>query len=775
MARRAYAYNVTIYVGGQPLSNPGASVSGGGGTATLAYDDNDNPVLTLNNYTYSGTGHSGAAIYYVYSSPLTIVLVGNNSVTHEADSGDTSAGILIANDTDLTIAGTGSLTVAGGNTNGKSYGVGSAGSAGGNITISGGTVSATSGSAQYCAGIVGAGGVVISNAKVEATGGTTSGDLCSSAGIAVYGNGVSIFNSKVIATGGSAAGSRSGNSYGIRCASASEGVTISGESAVTASGGESTVTASGGESKTADSSGLWADSVAISGSSSVNATGGKAQSSSHGIYGRDSVTISDEANVEASGSADGVDTYGISCGNGSISIDGGEVTAAGNNKACDGTVKNAILGKGWTDAEGKQGKAAIEVSAEGQTLAFKRVQFPANMATVTKAPEPKDLTYTGSAQDLVTAGNAKDGTIQYSLNGETWSGAIPTGTNAGEYAVWYKAVGDGEYLDSEAQKLTVAIKEKAEPAPAPDAVALAGSGHVQNVGDVAGRASGAGVKVGTEGRSLRLEQFSVSLPKDVQGGIEYRGHLQNSGWGGWVDGGGQCGTRGEGLRVEAVQMRLSGALGKTHSVWYRVHAQNFGTLGWARDGQAAGTAGQGLRLESIEARVLPRGEVPAGYAEGQASYVGAVGGSAHVQNAGWAGARTALEFGTTGQGRRLEAVRLSAPATPVPAGISYEAHVQNVGWQGARTAGQLAGTTGRSLRIEAVRISLTGEAAAKGNYSVWYRVHSQDYGWLGWAHDGAEAGTSGLGRRAEAIDVQVLPQGQVPRGYDASRAACVTR
>ena len=87
----------------------------------------------------------------------------------------------------------------------------------------------------------------------------------------------------------------------------------------------------------------------------------------------------------------------------------------------------------------------------------------------------------------------------------------------------------------------------------------------------------------------------------------------------------------------------------------------------------------------------------------------------------------------------------------------------------------MAGTTGQSRRLEAVRVRLTGEAAKKGNYSVWYRVHSQDYGWLGWTCDGEPAGTTGLSKRAEAIDVQVLPQGQVPKGYDASRAACVTR
>ncbi len=111
---------------------------------------------------------------------------------------------------------------------------------------------------------------------------------------------------------------------------------------------------------------------------------------------------------------------------------------------------------------------------------------------------------------------------------------------------------------------------------------------------------------------------------------------------------------------------------------------------------------------------------------------------------------------------------------PVAGGVSYEVHAQRNGWMPAAD-GALAGTTGEAKRLEAVKISLTGDAARDDGYSVWYRVHSQTYGWLGWAHDSEPAGTTGLSRRAEAIDVQVLPQGQVPRGYDASKAACVSR
>ena len=109
-------------------------------------------------------------------------------------------------------------------------------------------------------------------------------------------------------------------------------------------------------------------------------------------------------------------------------------------------------------------------------------------------------------------------------------------------------------------------------------------------------------------------------------------------------------------------------------------------------------------------------------------------------------------------------------AGPIVDGIHNEVHVQNTGWTGGAQDGELAGTTGQSRRLEAVRGSLNGDALMDG-HSVWYRVHAQTYGWLGWAHDGEPAGTAGLAKRAEAIDVQVLPQGQVPRGYDSTQRA----
>ena len=180
-------------------------------------------------------------------------------------------------------------------------------------------------------------------------------------------------------------------------------------------------------------------------------------------------------------------SYGISSYTLEIS-ENSTVTATGGISAIDRSgppecVKNAIPGTGWTNTEGTEGKTTIAVSSEGQDISsYKKVQFPAvkEPSTVTKAPEAKTLTYNGSAQALVTAGEATGGTMQYALGTATeatepYTTSIPTKTNAGTYYVWYKAVGDGNHTDSEAKCVTATIvakpEEKPSQAPEPEAPA----------------------------------------------------------------------------------------------------------------------------------------------------------------------------------------------------------------------------------------------------------------------------------------------------------------
>lgn len=84
-------------------------------------------------------------------------------------------------------------------------------------------------------------------------------------------------------------------------------------------------------------------------------------------------------------------------------------------------------------------------------------------ATLTNMPTAvANLIYTGSAQELVTAGVADGGTMQYKLGTDgTWSSDIPTATNAGEYTVYYKVLGDDNHGDFVAEDGIVVTVAKA--------------------------------------------------------------------------------------------------------------------------------------------------------------------------------------------------------------------------------------------------------------------------------------------------------------------------
>ena len=71
------------------------------------------------------------------------------------------------------------------------------------------------------------------------------------------------------------------------------------------------------------------------------------------------------------------------------------------------------------------------------------------------------LTYTGAAQDLITAGSSTTGTLQYSLDGTNYGTTIPQGTDAMEYTVYYRVKGDANHNDIPATSFNVSIAAKA--------------------------------------------------------------------------------------------------------------------------------------------------------------------------------------------------------------------------------------------------------------------------------------------------------------------------
>ena len=105
------------------------------------------------------------------------------------------------------------------------------------------------------------------------------------------------------------------------------------------------------------------------------------------------------------------------------------------------------------------GTATVTATGKGNYNCTKTVEFTIKKADVTMtAPTVKlGLIYTAQAQTLVAAGTVQGGEMQYALDGENFATALPQGTDAKDYTVSYKVVGDQNHNDVEAQTINVTI------------------------------------------------------------------------------------------------------------------------------------------------------------------------------------------------------------------------------------------------------------------------------------------------------------------------------
>ena len=150
-------------------------------------------------------------------------------------------------------------------------------------------------------------------------------------------------------------------------------------------------------------------------------------------------------------------------------------------------------------------------------------------AAVTVVPQIRTLTYSGSAQELVTAGVAEGGTMQYaqgtndtSVPAEGWGNSIPKGTDAGTYYVWFRVVGDKNHNDTDPACLTATIAKAVPGITAPVARALVYNGSSQEL-VTAGAAEGGTMQyaLGTNDTTAPAEGWSTSIPKGTDAGTYY--------------------------------------------------------------------------------------------------------------------------------------------------------------------------------------------------------------------------------------------------------------
>ena len=107
------------------------------------------------------------------------------------------------------------------------------------------------------------------------------------------------------------------------------------------------------------------------------------------------------------------------------------------------------------------GTATVTATGIGNYSGTKTATYTIIKADITPtAPTAQTgLVYTTQPQALIAAGQAEGGEMQYSLDNETWSTNIPTGTEAKEYTVYYKVVADANHNDVAAQSFKVTIAQ----------------------------------------------------------------------------------------------------------------------------------------------------------------------------------------------------------------------------------------------------------------------------------------------------------------------------
>ena len=130
----------------------------------------------------------------------------------------------------------------------------------------------------------------------------------------------------------------------------------------------------------------------------------------------------------------------------------------------EGDTCGITVGGGVAEAGTHTAKAETADNANYKLPKEVETEFIINKAETVVSQKPEiisDLTYTGDAQNLISAGQTKDGKLVYKVNGGEWSETIPNGLDVGTYEISYKVVGDDNHKDSAEGQLTVTIAKKA--------------------------------------------------------------------------------------------------------------------------------------------------------------------------------------------------------------------------------------------------------------------------------------------------------------------------
>lgn len=127
--------------------------------------------------------------------------------------------------------------------------------------------------------------------------------------------------------------------------------------------------------------------------------------------------------------------------------------------------------EGYTITETDLSRMSYEDDAYYLALINGSVVLKAKSAPTGTAPEALTLTYNGSPQTLIEAGEYTGGTVYYRMgeNGE-WLQTLPSATAVGSYPIYWKVVADAHHTDLAPQLITAKIN--------PQTISIDGNGGV---------------------------------------------------------------------------------------------------------------------------------------------------------------------------------------------------------------------------------------------------------------------------------------------------------
>ena len=570
--------------------------------------------------------------------------------------------------------------------------------------------------------------------------------------------------------------------------------------------GENAVTAAVDPQDVAkESSAIYSDgALQIEGTGSLTAKGG-----SIGILAKGELSFVGGA-VTATGSSYGLHSdASVLVGDGIDSLVAVGEEGAFNNGAI---VKNAVVGAGWEDTEGTQGRKAIETSDNGQVLNdFKRVEFPAHNHNFSYNAEgdtinaeckaegecdvteglglkilaPANLTYDGTPKAATIEGGYSEvafpgehvicyrcGGVEVDANDVVAPGtyvaevsfggataavefvigkATPevTSTPTASGVTYGQTLGESTLSGGEAKVADKVV---------PGTFSWADPGVVPSVSD-GGQTEYAVTFTPADGEAYESAQCVAKLPvapreaklswKDTSFTYDGKSHKPAASVINLVAGD-ACAVTVGGAKTNAGSYTATATkLGNANYQLPAAATQKF-AIAKAKLTSIAKVADQAFAGKAI----APKPAVKSGSKALRAGTDFSYSYKSNVK----AGTATVT---ATGRGNYAGTVKTTFRI--VAATTSGRAHLQGSGWQATRSDPAFYGTTGQSLRMEALSLSLPKGFPVKG--SIQYRSHLQGRGWEPkWASDGATSGTVGQSRRIEAIQIRLT--GEVAKKYD---------